>query len=92
MHDVIDDQIIDVVSRGLMGLTVACARCHDHKYDAIPTSDYYAIYATLASSQVPAALPVLGEPTESDALQAYEDQLAHRQVSLMRTWPAIKPK
>ncbi len=79
MHDVIDDQI-DVVSRGLMGLTVACARCHDHKYDAIPTSDYYAIYATLASSQVPAALPVLGEPTESDALQAYEDQLAHRQV------------
>src|SRR5690606_24297216 len=32
MHDIIDDRI-DVVTRGLLGLTVACARCHDHKYD-----------------------------------------------------------
>jgi hypothetical protein len=38
-HDIVDDQI-DVVSRGLMGLTVTCARCHDHKFDAIPTRDY----------------------------------------------------
>ena len=34
---------IDVVSRGFLGLTVACARCHDHKYDPIPTKDYYAL-------------------------------------------------
>ncbi len=39
-HDIIDDRI-DVVSRGMMGLTVTCARCHDHKYDPIPTADYY---------------------------------------------------
>ena len=39
-HDIIDDRI-DVVSRGLMGLTVACARCHDHKFDPIPQKDYY---------------------------------------------------
>src|SRR5690606_38970396 len=38
----IDDQI-DVVTRGLMGMTVACARCHDHKYDAIPQADYYSL-------------------------------------------------
>src|SRR6266540_6868853 len=36
LHDVIDDRI-DTVTRGLLGMTVSCARCHDHKYDAIPT-------------------------------------------------------
>ena len=45
-HDIIDDRI-DVVSRGLLGLTVACARCHDHKYDPIPTKDYYSLLRRL---------------------------------------------
>ena len=45
-HDVIDDRI-DVVSRGLMGLTIGCARCHDHKYDPISSQDYYALYGSL---------------------------------------------
>ena len=43
IHEDIDDRI-DVVSRGLLGLTVACARCHEHKYDPIPPDDYYALY------------------------------------------------
>jgi mono/diheme cytochrome c family protein len=47
--DIIDDRI-DVVTRGLLGLTVSCARCHDHKYDPIPTADYYALYGVFASS------------------------------------------
>jgi len=34
---------VDAVTRGFLGLTVACARCHDHKYDRIPTKDYYAL-------------------------------------------------
>lgn len=48
-HDIIDDRI-DVIGRGTMGLTVACARCHDHKYDPIPTSDYYSLYGVFANS------------------------------------------
>ena len=48
-HDIIDDRI-DVVFRGLMGLTVACARCHDHMYDPVATKDYYALYGVFASS------------------------------------------
>jgi mono/diheme cytochrome c family protein len=57
--DIIDDRI-DVVSRGLMGMTVACARCHDHKFDPIPTKDYYSIYGVFASSEEPAEKPLLG--------------------------------
>jgi len=49
-EDIINDRI-DVVTRGLMGLTVACARCHDHKYDPISAADYYAMYGVFASSE-----------------------------------------
>jgi mono/diheme cytochrome c family protein len=58
-HDIIDDRI-DVVTRGMMGLTVACARCHDHKYDPIPTKDYYSLYGVFSSSSEPADKPLLG--------------------------------
>ena len=55
-HDIIDDRI-DVTTRGLMGLTVTCARCHDHKYDPIPTEDYYSLYGVFASSREPGDAP-----------------------------------
>ena len=70
-----------MVSRGLLGLTVACARCHDHKYDAIPTNDYYSLYATLASSHVPSLLPVIGEPPDTQPYRDYQQELGRRQVS-----------
>ncbi len=41
---------IDTLTRGFLGLTVACARCHDHKYDPIPTTDYYALEGVFAST------------------------------------------
>ena len=41
-HDIIDDRI-DVVTRGMMGLTVSCARCHDHKYDPISQKEYLSL-------------------------------------------------
>jgi cytochrome c553 len=52
-HDIIDDRL-DVLMRGTMALTVTCARCHDHKFDPIPTKDYYSLYGVLASSVEPA--------------------------------------
>ena len=42
---------VDAVSRGLLGLTVGCARCHDHKYDPIPTKDYYGLAGVFLNSE-----------------------------------------
>jgi hypothetical protein len=56
--ETVDDRI-DVVARGMLGLTVACARCHDHKYDPIPTKDYYSWYSILSNIREPAELPLL---------------------------------
>jgi len=77
IHDIIDDRI-DVVTRGFMGMTVVCARCHDHKYDAIPTADYYSLYGVFRSSVEPDNLPLIAEPTPSPQTQAFEAELAKR--------------
>ena len=73
-HDTIDDRI-DVITRGLMGLTVTCARCHDHKFDPIPTADYYALVAAIAPSNPPETLPVIGQSPDANAQRDYETQL-----------------
>lgn len=72
-HDVIDDQI-DVVSRGFLGLTVSCARCHDHKFDPIPTADYYSLYGVFASCSEPYDRPRIG--SVSEAGMPYESEFA----------------
>jgi hypothetical protein len=48
--EVVDNQI-DVMAKTFLGLTVACARCHDHKFDAISTRDYYSLFGVLTSSR-----------------------------------------
>jgi hypothetical protein len=53
--DQVDNQI-DVVSKAFLGLTVACARCHDHKFDPIPTADYYALAGVLHSTDIREAI------------------------------------
>ncbi len=62
INDIIDDRI-DVICRGTMALTVGCARCHDHKFDPIPASDYYSLYGVLRSSHEP-------KPEEAKTLMA----------------------
>ena len=80
-HEDIDDQI-DVVSRGLLGLTVTCARCHDHKYDPIPSDDYYSLYGVFASSIEPKELPLIGDPTTVPGYAAFKKELDKRQAKL----------
>jgi hypothetical protein len=70
-NEIIDDRI-DVISRGLLGLTVTCARCHDHKFDPIPTEDYYSLYGVFASSVEPNDLPALDWPGASRPARSAE--------------------
>ncbi len=83
LPDVVDDRI-DLVSRGLMGVTVACARCHDHKYDPIPTRDYYSLYGVFANTRYGvepvkvAPLPEFYEKRAAERKQIRENYIAER--------------
>lgn len=97
VNDIIDDRI-DVVTRGTMGLTAQCARCHDHKYDPVSTAEYYSLYGIFASSQEPAEKPLLGiKPDEAshavylaekkkreDELEKYRVDQLDKQIALLR--------
>ena len=85
-HDIIDDRI-DVLSRTTQGLTVACARCHDHKFDPIPTADYYSLYGVFAAS-TERLLPLGKAPADSEAGRAYSAGLAERQRKLAGAYAA----
>ena len=74
-NDVIDDRI-DVVSQGFLGLTVACARCHDHKFDPIPIKDYYSLHGIFASSFEPENPPVIVQDAGSPEYKDYLAQIA----------------
>ncbi len=80
-HDVIDDRI-DVVTRGLMGLTVSCARCHDHKYDPVTQADYYSLYGVFRSSFEPTVLPTFEPTAKTKEVQEFETGLAERLAKL----------
>ncbi len=69
--DVVDNQI-DTLGKAFQGLTIACARCHDHKLDPIPTRDYYGIYGALTSSRMVmrnAGLPEAANATKQKLAQ-----------------------
>jgi cytochrome c553 len=62
------DERLDAVTRGFLGLTVACARCHDHKFDPISTEDYYALAGVMANTQLVERPLKLDADASQDAL------------------------
>lgn len=82
--DDVDNQI-DVISKTFLGLTVACARCHDHKFDPIPTADYYALAGVFHSTDLREA------PLDSPARTAKIEQIRARIEALNRDIPPAAP-
>ena len=83
--DRIDNQI-DVFSKAFLGLTVACARCHDHKFDPIPTKDYYALSGYIQSSRRQEAML---DP--HDAIRESREMLEQLHGQLRSAWNKALP-
>jgi hypothetical protein len=70
VDDIINDRI-DVTTKAFLGLTVSCARCHDHKFDPIPTADYYSLYSVFANTVEPREEPWLHPMPKTPELVDY---------------------
>jgi len=81
VNDAIDDRI-DVVCKGTMGLTATCARCHDHKFDPIPSKDYYSLHGVFNSCAEPKELPLIETPKDTPAYREFQKELATRQLAV----------
>ena len=84
------DNRIDVMTKSFMGLTVACARCHDHKFDAISTEDYYALAGFLQSSRQQLAMLDPNQEIEkahqnASKLVEQGDRISHELVDRLKT-------
>ena len=71
-QETIDDRI-DVVMRGFQAMTIGCARCHNHKYDAISQADYYGLYGVFTS--IEEHTPLIGKPEETPGYEEYKKGL-----------------
>lgn len=71
--DELDDRV-DTVTRALLGLTVSCARCHDHKFDPIPTVDYYSLAAAYNGAKLSEEVP-LASPTAIKARDGWQKKV-----------------
>lgn len=87
--DIVDEQL-DTIGKALMGQTLGCARCHDHKFDPVPTRDYHALAGILANTTILAHsnvsswldLPLPLDPAEEARLTDHEAQLAKLETNL----------
>ena len=88
------DERVDAVSRGLLGLTVGCARCHDHKFDPILTKDYYALSGMFASTMAaPRPLAEVDKETEQKFMYTAQRLFyLSYMANLMNSEPGSKPE
>ena len=88
------DERVDAVSRGLLGLTVACARCHDHKFDPISTRDYYSLAGIFASTSA-VERPLFDVDPETEKRFLWLEQRIHELnylSNLLAKEPGTKPE
>ncbi|EDY17279.1 protein of unknown function DUF1549 [Chthoniobacter flavus Ellin428] len=81
INDLIDDRI-DTYSKAFLAMTVACARCHDHMFDPIPTKDYYALHGVFASTEEPKEKPVISQAGKAAAAEFQQKLGALEQANL----------
>jgi len=87
--DIIDEQI-DAIGQAILGLTLACARCHDHKFDPISTADYYALAGILKSTKTMKTLNTndlcneyeIGTAEEREQKRLRDDVIAQKQAEI----------
>ncbi|QDT98702.1 PSD1 and planctomycete cytochrome C domain-containing protein [Gimesia aquarii] len=101
-HLTIDDTI-DTIGRGIMGVTLKCARCHDHKFDPMLATDYYGLYGifestlypTMGASNSPSPTQLVSaenNPESQQKINAYWDLLSHYQHQIRNHFrPWLKP-
>src|SRR5205823_3092167 len=92
-HLTIEDTI-DNLGKAILGLSVSCARCHDHKYDPISATDYYALYGIFQSTRYafpgtellrhPRDFVALGSPAQAEALRKREAELTAMDMVLKK--------
>jgi Protein of unknown function (DUF1553)/Protein of unknown function (DUF1549)/Planctomycete cytochrome C len=101
------EDTIDTVGRAYLGITLRCARCHDHKFDPVPMRDYYALYGVFSSTQFPYAgseefqtmkfprnafVALLPKPAAAPLEKKYEDELKRVKTELARVEAAKRKK
>ncbi len=86
--DELEDRV-DTLSRGILGLTVSCARCHDHKFDPIPTRDYYSLASAYNGADWPNRM--LASPTVVDAHNQWRAQVDQSTANLKK-WKEDRAK
>ena len=78
--DIIDEQI-DTLGKALLGLTLGCARCHDHKFDPIPTADYYALAGIFKSTKTMESLKTIAKWHENPVATPAEKRLREKHAA-----------
>ncbi|MEI6440950.1 MAG: DUF1549 domain-containing protein, partial [Alphaproteobacteria bacterium] len=81
---------MDVVSRAFLGITIACARCHDHKFDPVTAADYYALRGVFDSITEPKEGPLIGGDEKSMAYQEFSRKLADLEKKACGTFYTIQ--